>query len=97
MLTTRGYVASYKGSGVYVIPEAEYEMKNPNLIYVIYRTGAEKHLMVQNNRIVGTMDEDGSFVVWDSVGTPDFALAGLYTDVTTRNKVYNLINNDLSK
>ena len=44
----KGFIALYKGTNVYLIEESEYEthLKNPAIIYMVYREGSLLSLLI---------------------------------------------------
>ena len=55
----KGFIALYKGTNVYLIEESEYEthLKNPAIIYMVYREGSLLSLLIQADQIIGYSDQ----------------------------------------
>lgn len=86
----KGFIALYKGTNVYLIEESEYEthLKNPAIIYMVYREGSLLSLLIQADQIIGYSDQYHNLYFTEKGEVPNFELAGAYNDLQAREAAF---------
>ena len=85
-----GFIALYKGTNVYLIEESDYEthLKDPSIIYMVYREGSLLSLLIQADQIIGYSDQYHNLYFTEKGEVPNFELAGAYNDLQARESAF---------